>query len=730
MKKSVPHRSLLVLLLISLFLLTEAVWIIHLYRIEKNDFHHQVNHSIQLAIREEAHRIMKAEPSYHADFRPGERFKMEYTVRGRHFKTDTLKKVLLTHLDRMSYDFHKEYWNLESVINHFQHLSPLKELAVIFVRQDPEGQVIEQFPAHKVAEGLPAFPPEQLGNTEKDQLLAWYDFPLIKFWEDQKAGLLISLLPFVLALYHGILIIRKERTERENLRFMEKQTIFIHDLKTPLCTNRDIENRVLKNLDNWPPEKIQEKLKISRQQAEQLVNEMQKVTLQSAERWGGEIENQTFNLKKALEELIHNRQCGNENSQITLKFQLANPEIFADPFHLVHMVDNLLSNALKHAGEAANIQISCSSNKYYQLIISVKDNGPGIPKQIRKYIFRPGFHKNSRDAESHGIGLTYIRRITRQYGGYIRIESRKNEGSEFILALNPTHRIKKTTLSTPVYHYFLTALLLAEIVGVFVLYHAERNSFADSEKPLIEKALSLTNKNRVNWQDTACFRNNWQEKTITITRGRKDTTLPMGTTVNQNDIYRRLIYDLRDSRWCLDSIGSYYQTAKNLPPLFLKRTDNNNKVIDHYPSGKTGLFMPVVFHLPLGYVEGHQLEVQLAYPWTQPLADHKGWLLLALIATLLSGWFTYLLLLLTRRQQALIHFQREKLQHFIRELQTQLQHVLYVEIDIPLCTESRKARLHLQLLHGNIKQYENMLGKINYLLDQLVMIRTHRLIFE
>lgn len=706
------------------------IWIIHLYQVEKKDFQNKINQSIQLAIKEEANRILKKKISYFGDFRPKNRFIMEYTVRGKHFRTDTLKTLLLTYMDRMSYDFNKDSWNLDSVSNHFQHFNPMPELSVIFIRKDPEGQIIEQFPSNDMPHGFPAFPAEQLGNAETDHLLAWYDFPVIYFWRRQKSGLLISLLPLALALYYGILIIKKERTERENLRFIEKQTIFIHDLKTPLCTNRDIENRILKNLDKWTPERIQEKLKISRQQAEQLLTEMQKVTVLSAGRWGGEIDNQTFNLKKALEELIYNRQCGNENSHITLDFQLENPEIFADPFHLVHMVDNLISNALKHAGEDANIQICCSSNKYYQLIISVKDNGPGIPKHIRKFIFRPGFHNDSRDIENHGIGLSYIRKIVRQYGGYIHIESRKNEGSEFILALNPTCPVKKTILSTHIYHYFFVTLLLAEIIWLFNLYNAERISFAHNKEPLINETLFKVSKTLIHVQDTACFRNNWQEKTITVIRGNHDTTVSMGTSVNQDYIYRRLFYDLRDSRWNLDSIGPLYQISKNTTSLYLKRTDRNGKLIDHYPAENPNLFMPIIFHLPLGYVEGHQLEVQLAYPWMQPLENHKGWLILTLIATLLSAWFTRILLSQTRRQQALIRFQREKVQHFIRELQAQLQNVLYAEINTPLYSESRKTEQNSQLLHGNIKQYENMLGKINYLLDQLMMIKTHRLIFE
>ena len=118
---------------------------------------------------------------------------------------------------------------------------------------------------------------------------------------------------------------------------------------------------------------------------------MQQITIQSAGRWGGEIENRTFDLKKALEELIDNYRCGHEKATINLDFQLKDPEIFADPFHLIHLVDNLISNALKYAGEKAEIQISCKQEKPNKLLISVKDNGPGVSTHSRKRISGPVF---------------------------------------------------------------------------------------------------------------------------------------------------------------------------------------------------------------------------------------------------------------------------------------------------------------------------------------------------
>ena len=435
-------------------------------------------------------------------------------------------------------------------------------------------------------------------------------------------------------------------------------------------------------------------------------------------------------MKKALEELIDNYRCGHEKATINLDFQLKDPEIFADPFHLIHLVDNLISNALKYAGEKAEIQISCKQEKPNKLLISVKDNGPGVSTHSRKRIFRTGFHSNHRHQNSHGIGLAYVRKIVRQYNGHIQIKSKENEGSEFCLSLclDKPKSYKKSVSSSHIYRYFFIALLLAEMVWMLNLYSAERTNFVNHKNPLIDETIFKMSKNLFQIRDTARFQNNWQENSITITRGVKDTTVEMGGIVNQSYVYGRLSYDLRDSSWCLDSLVHYYKKSDLPFPIFFIRKDANGKIIDRYPSEDPNIFLPAIFRMPLGYVERHRLEVQLAYPWLQPLTTHKIWLLFALLSILLSGWFTHLLMAVDRRQKALIHLQRNEVQHFLRELQVQLCHLHGTESDHPSPAIPISPPIHTELLHKNIKQYENMIIKINYLLDKLTILKTHPMI--
>jgi len=86
------------------------------------------------------------------------------------------------------------------------------------------------------------------------------------------------------------------------------------------------------------------------------------------------------------------------------------------------------------------------------------------------------------------------------------------------------------------------------------------------------------------------------------------------------------------------------------------------------------------------------------------------------------------LMAVDRRQKALIHLQRNEVQHFLRELQVQLCHLYGTESDHPSPVIPISPPIHVELLHKNIKQYENMIIKINYLLDKLTILKTHPMI--
>jgi len=66
----------------------------------------------------------------------------------------------------------------------------------------------------------------------------------------------------------------------------------------------------------------------------------------------------------------------------------------------------------------------------HYLVVSVKDTGCGIPKDVQERIFEPFF--TTRQAEKGtGLGLTVVAGIVEQHNGFIRLESEAGRGSTF-----------------------------------------------------------------------------------------------------------------------------------------------------------------------------------------------------------------------------------------------------------------------------------------------------------
>ncbi len=107
-------------------------------------------------------------------------------------------------------------------------------------------------------------------------------------------------------------------------------------------------------------------------------------------------------------------------------------ELIADSELIEQIVINILKNAIQAIGEQPNGKIDLSSkiDDRGHIIIQVKDNGPGIPKDVQDNIFIPFFTTKE---EGSGIGLSLSRQIMRLHRGSISMQSEPNQATIFTL---------------------------------------------------------------------------------------------------------------------------------------------------------------------------------------------------------------------------------------------------------------------------------------------------------
>jgi|GEM_PF-599766 len=143
------------------------------------------------------------------------------------------------------------------------------------------------------------------------------------------------------------------------------------------------------------------------------------------------------NLEDIVSEALNDLEAQIKRTQGTVEV-LQLPSIDCDPFQLVQLFQNLISNALKYAKENVTPRIRISSRAHGNSAwdILVQDNGIGIdPKYFHK-IFKPFERLHSSDQyDGTGIGLAICIKVLTRHGGNIRIVSQPGKGSTFIITL-------------------------------------------------------------------------------------------------------------------------------------------------------------------------------------------------------------------------------------------------------------------------------------------------------
>ncbi len=105
--------------------------------------------------------------------------------------------------------------------------------------------------------------------------------------------------------------------------------------------------------------------------------------------------------------------------------------VHADPIRLKQVLRNLLENARKYGGDQVLVEGEASGDLY---VVSVSDNGPGVPERHRERIFDHFEQLTKGDARSDqgfGLGLPIARTLVRAMGGDLWYEDRFPTGSRF-----------------------------------------------------------------------------------------------------------------------------------------------------------------------------------------------------------------------------------------------------------------------------------------------------------
>ena len=141
---------------------------------------------------------------------------------------------------------------------------------------------------------------------------------------------------------------------------------------------------------------------------------------------------------------FHGLRAKDKSFNATMKtdFDESIEKINVVPQDIGRVILNLINNAFYAVGEKAKQNISgyeptvivSTKNENGKVIISVKDNGNGIPDPIKEKIFQP-FFTTKPTGSGTGLGLSLSYDIVKAHGGEIKVDSKENTGTTFIIQL-------------------------------------------------------------------------------------------------------------------------------------------------------------------------------------------------------------------------------------------------------------------------------------------------------
>ena len=312
-------------------------------------------------------------------------------------------------------------------------VTPQPKRSTIFV-QHMESQI--------VAKG-PITLPDLLDQGMWELHIAHKGVPLAAAFEQtRRRDLLLSLgveaLLFVAIVFLVVAAARMQRLANQKMQFVAGVS---HELRTPVSAIAMLSRNQADGLVTGT-ERVQQYGELIHQQSRRL-NEMVEQALQYAGIHSGlpqPLKNE-IDVQRLIQEAVDARrdELARQGLSVEIAFGPDLPPVVGDASLLRIAVDNLLSNAQKHAGGGRWMRVSAKySAPDKEVLISVEDRGPGMDPAEQAAIFEPfcrGQAATEAQVPGSGLGLSLVRSAAEAHRGSVTLASAPGRGSTFTLHL-------------------------------------------------------------------------------------------------------------------------------------------------------------------------------------------------------------------------------------------------------------------------------------------------------
>lgn len=221
----------------------------------------------------------------------------------------------------------------------------------------------------------------------------------------------------------------------------EKQKRFVSDVSHELRTPISIVNGYASMLKRWGKEDeaiLEESIEAIIDEARNMQILVENLlTLVRADNQTLKFNKEIFYMNELIEEVTSESLMINAKKQDIDCEAVQSIKVNLDLQMIKQMLRIFVDNAVKYTPQDGRVFIKCMIEDS-QCVVRIKDSGIGISKEDLPYIFDRFYRSDesrTRDTGGHGLGLSIAKAIVLGHGGKIKVKSKKDEGSEFIIIL-------------------------------------------------------------------------------------------------------------------------------------------------------------------------------------------------------------------------------------------------------------------------------------------------------
>lgn len=227
-------------------------------------------------------------------------------------------------------------------------------------------------------------------------------------------------------------LIKEKELSQLKSRFVSMAS---HEFRTPLSSiqlSASLINKYAEPFHNLNIAKHIGKIKNSVGNLTGILNDF--LSLERLEAGKTELVYTRFDLVTFAEEITEEMQLvAKQNQHIIYQHTGTESLITLDQALLKNCIINLIGNAVKYSGENTFIEFN-TEIRASQFIVTVKDNGIGIPESDHKHLFEAFFRAhNTGNIPGTGLGLNIVTRYVGLMSGKIKFESKVNQGTSFTI---------------------------------------------------------------------------------------------------------------------------------------------------------------------------------------------------------------------------------------------------------------------------------------------------------